>query len=403
MIVGANTAFPKVAAIFAATPLETLKAWQAFHVVDSASPYLSDRFVQARFAFRNKTLGGQPEIQPRWKRGVGFVNGALGEAVGRMYVAQYFTPEAKAKMDALVGNVKAALGARIQRVDWMSPETKAKALEKLSKFTVKIGYPVKWRDYSALTLTDEDLYGDAERGEAFEWERQVKRLDQPVDKLEWDMTPQTVNAYYNPSNNEIVFPAAILQPPFFDPDADPAINYGGIGGVIGHEMTHGFDDQGRKADGDGALHDWWTPEDAAKFDAQADAARRPVRPVRAGAGNPCEGRADHGREHRRPWRGAAGAGRLSRLAARPAGAGDRRPDRRSAGVPGLGPGLAGEGAGRPGQGAGHLRPALAGAFPGQWRDPQCRRLVRRLRRQAGRSAVRRAGPAREDLVGKDDR
>jgi putative endopeptidase len=239
-------------------------------VVDSASNYLSDRFVQARFAFRNKTLGGQPEIQPRWKRGVGFVNGALGEAVGRMYVAQYFTPEAKAKMDALVGNVKAALGARIQRVDWMSPETKAKALEKLAKFTVKIGYPVKWRDYSALTLTDEDLYGDAERAGAFEWMRKVHRINDPVDKTEWDMTPQTVNAYYNPSNNEIVFPAAILSPPFFDPDADAAINYGGIGAVIGHEMTHGFDDEGRKYDGAGRLSNWWTPEDAVKFQARAD-------------------------------------------------------------------------------------------------------------------------------------
>jgi putative endopeptidase len=165
--------------------------------------------------------------------------------------------------------VKAALGARIERVDWMSPATKAKALEKLSKFTVKIGYPVKWRDYSALTLTEDDLYGDAERTAAFDWRRKVKRLNEPVDKAEWDMTPQTVNAYYNPQNNEIVFPAAILQPPFFDPDADPAINYGGIGGVIGHEMTHGFDDQGRHSDGDGALTDWWTPQDAAKFDAQA--------------------------------------------------------------------------------------------------------------------------------------
>jgi putative endopeptidase len=269
VILAANTAFPKVAAIFAATPLPALKAWQAFHLVDSASPYLSGPFVQARFAFRNKTLAGQPEIQPRWKRGVGFVNGTLGEAVGRMYVAEYFTPEAKAKMDALVGNVKAALGARIRRLDWMGPETKAKALEKLAKFTVKIGYPVKWRDYSSLTLTDDDLYGDAKRAGGFEWARKVRRLNDPVDKLEWDMTPQTVNAYYNPSNNEIVFPAAILQPPFFDADADPAINYGGIGGVIGHEMTHGFDDQGRKADGDGALHDWWTAEDATKFEAQA--------------------------------------------------------------------------------------------------------------------------------------
>lgn len=269
IIVGDNTAFPKVAAIFTGTPLETLKAWQAFHVVDAASPYLSDRFVQARFAFRNQALSGQPELAPRWKRGVRFVNGAMGEAVGRMYVARYFTPEAKAKIDALVGNVRDALAARIERVSWMSPETKAKAEAKLAQLTVKVGYPAKWRDYSALTMTDDDLYGDAERSQAFEWERQVHRLDQPVDKLEWGMTPQTVNAYYNPVNNEIVFPAAILQPPMFDPDADPAINYGGIGGIIGHELTHGYDDQGRKYDGKGRLTDWWTAEDASRFEAEA--------------------------------------------------------------------------------------------------------------------------------------
>jgi putative endopeptidase len=268
VVIQSNTAFPKVSAIFQATPVDTLKAWQAFHLVDNAAPYLSDRFVQARFQFRNKTLRGQPEIQPRWKRAVGFVNGGLGEAVGRLYVAQYFTPEAKAKMDVLVGDLKTALAARIQRVSWMSPQTKTRALEKLAKFTVKIGYPAKWRDYGALVVTPDDLYGDAQRMGAFEWARRVKRLNDAVDKLEWDMTPQTVNAYYNPTNNEVVFPAAILQPPFFDPNADPAINYGGIGAVIGHEMTHGFDDQGRKSDGDGALSDWWTPEDAAKFTAQ---------------------------------------------------------------------------------------------------------------------------------------
>jgi putative endopeptidase len=270
IVLNANTAFPKFTAIYAATPVETLKAWQAFHLVDSAAPYLSDRFVQARFAFRNHDLAGQPEIQPRWKRGVGFVNRALGEAVGRLYVAQYFTPDAKAKMDALVGHLKEALSARLERVDWMSPETRAKAVEKLSKFTVKVGYPAEWRDYSALTVRPDDLYGDAERAAIFEWERHVKRMNGPVDKLEWGMTPQTVNAYYNASNNEIVFPAAILSPPFFDPGADPAINYGGIGAVIGHEMTHGFDDEGRKFDGEGRLADWWTAEDAPKFQARTD-------------------------------------------------------------------------------------------------------------------------------------
>ena len=269
VVLASNTAFPKIAKIFAATPLDTLKAWQAFHVVDGAAPYLSDRFVQASFAFRGQTLSGQPQIRPRWKRGVSFVQGALGEAVGRLYVAQYFTPQAKAQMDALVGDLKTALKGRIERLTWMEPATKQKALEKLAKFTVKIGYPVKWRDYGPLTVTDDDLYGDAERSDTYEWARQVRRLNDPVDKLEWDMTPQTVNAYYNPTNNEIVFPAAILQPPFFDPTADSAVNFGGIGAVIGHEMTHGFDDQGRKSDGDGALSDWWSATDAKKFEAQA--------------------------------------------------------------------------------------------------------------------------------------
>ncbi|HEX4198785.1 MAG TPA: M13-type metalloendopeptidase [Caulobacteraceae bacterium] len=270
IVLESNTAFPKAAAIYAATPVETLKAWQAFHLVDAAAPYLPDRFVEDRFNFRNHVLAGQPEIQPRWKRGVGFIDRTLGEAVGRLYVARYFTPDAKAKMDALVGNLKAALNARLDQVDWMSAETKSRAQEKLARLSVKIGYPARWRDYSALSIRPDDLYGDAERAEAFDWERQVRRMAGPVDKLEWAMTPQTVNAYYNPSNNEIVFPAAILSPPFFDPAADPAINYGGIGAVIGHEMTHGFDDQGRKFDGDGRLADWWSAGDASKFQVRAD-------------------------------------------------------------------------------------------------------------------------------------
>jgi putative endopeptidase len=239
-------------------------------VADDAAPLLSRPFVDAHYDFRNKELGGQPEQQPRWKRAVAFTNGAIGESVGRVYVARYFPPESKAKMDALVGDIQTALRARIQKLDWMGPETRAKALEKLSKFTVKIGYPATWRDYSKLVLKPDDLYGNASRAAAFDWRRKVVRLNGPVDKSEWGMTPQTVNAYYNASNNEIVFPAAILAPPFFDPNADPAINYGGIGGVIGHETSHGFDDQGRKSDGDGVLRDWWTAQDAAKFKAQTD-------------------------------------------------------------------------------------------------------------------------------------
>jgi len=268
IVVTTNTSFPKFATTYAETPVDTLKAWQAFHVADGAAPYLSKRFVDASFEFRNKTLGGQPEQRARWKRAVAFVDRTIGESVGRIYVARYFPPEAKAKMDALVADIQTALKARIERLDWMGADTRARALEKLSKFTVKIGYPAKWRDYGPLTLSKIDLYGNATRAAAYEWHRDVARLDKPVDKTEWGMTPQTVNAYYSATNNEIVFPAAILQPPFFDPDADPAINYGGIGGVIGHEISHGFDDQGRKSDGEGALHDWWTADDAAKFTAQ---------------------------------------------------------------------------------------------------------------------------------------
>jgi putative endopeptidase len=270
VIVNQNTAVPKMAKIFAETPVETLKAWQAFHGVDGAAPLLSSRFVNARFEFRDKVLNGQPQQKPRWKRAVALTEGAMGEALGRQYVAAYFPPESKAKMEALVGDLRTALKGRIEKLEWMSPETKAKALEKLAKFGVKIGYPNKWRDYSGLQVVDGDLYGNANRSGAFEWAYDVAKLGKPVDKDEWGMTPQTVNAYYTSTRNEIVFPAAILQPPFFDPDADPAVNYGGIGGVIGHEIGHGFDDQGSKSDGDGVLRDWWTAEDAAKFKVQTE-------------------------------------------------------------------------------------------------------------------------------------
>jgi putative endopeptidase len=264
-----NTAIPKIAAIFAKTPIDTLKAWQAFNIADQAAPYLSTPFVQAHFEFREKTLQGQPALKARWKRGVALVDGQMGQALGKLYVAAYFPAESKAKMLSLVGDIRTAMHARIEKLDWMSPETKAKALEKLAKFTVKIGYPDKWRDYAGLVIKDDDLYGNVERAVAFDWNYRIGRLDQPVDRSEWEMSPPTVNAYYQPTKNEIVFPAAILQPPFFDPNGDPAVNYGGIGGVIGHELTHGFDDQGRKSDGDGRLTDWWTAQDAARFDAEA--------------------------------------------------------------------------------------------------------------------------------------
>lgn len=266
LIVRQDTALPKIAAIYAETPIEVIQAWQAFHTTDQAAPRLSNRFADAQWEFRSRDLSGQPMQRPRDKRGVSFAEGMLGEAIGRQYVAEYFPAESKAKMEELVANLRTALGNRIRNYDWMSPATQAAAAEKLEKFTVKIGYPNKWRDYSALEIRPDDLFGNAERAGVFRWNYQLNRLNDPVDKTEWGMTPQTVNAYYNSTNNEIVFPAAILQPPFFDPDADPAVNYGGIGGVIGHEIGHGFDDQGSKSDGDGVLRSWWTAEDRANFD-----------------------------------------------------------------------------------------------------------------------------------------
>jgi putative endopeptidase len=268
-VVRQNTAFPKIAAIFAETPVDTLKAWEAFHITDDAAPLLSKRFADAEWEFRSKFLNGVTEQRPRWKRAVGAAENAMGEAIGRTYVSMYFPPESKAAAEQLVVNLRAAMKARIQNLAWMGADTKAKALEKLSHFGVKIGYPAKWRDYSGLQVVEGDLAGNAERVAKFDWDFNVNRIGKPIDRGEWGMTPQTINAYYTPVKNEIVFPAAILQPPFFDPKADPAVNYGGIGAVIGHEITHGFDDQGRKSDGTGMLRDWWTADDAAKFEAQA--------------------------------------------------------------------------------------------------------------------------------------
>ena len=270
IVVGDNTAFPKKAAVFGETPLETLKAWMAFGIVNASAPYLSKALVDAHFGFNAKVLSGQPEQRARWKRAVAMTDGALGEAVGEIYVARYFPAESKRKMLELVGNIKTVLGESINRLDWMGDATKKAAQEKLARFSVKIGYPDKFRDYSALTVKADDLYGNVVRSIEFEWKRHLDRLDKPVDRTEWGMPPQKVNAYYNATFNEIVFPAAILQPPFFDPQADPAVNYGGIGGVIAHEISHGFDDQGRKSNGEGILKDWWTAEDAAKFNARAD-------------------------------------------------------------------------------------------------------------------------------------
>jgi len=268
VILGEKTAIQQIAQIYADTPLETLKAWETFQVVDGAAPYLSKRFVDSQFAFQ-KLLSGVEVIRPRWKRGVSLVDGSLGEALGREYARIYFPASSKAKMQDLVANLKTAMAGRIQAASWMAPATKTEALLKLSKMDVQVGYPDKWRDYSSLVIDPADLYGDVERSAAFEWAYQLVDLDKAVDHKKWSMTPQTVNAYNGFEENKIVFPAAILQPPFFDPTADAAVNYGAIGAVIGHEITHGFDDQGRKIDDTGALRDWWTADDAARFQVQA--------------------------------------------------------------------------------------------------------------------------------------
>jgi putative endopeptidase len=268
IIVTDNTAVRDVAKIYAATPLDTLKLWQKFHITDQASPYLSKRFVDSRFNF-TKTLSGVTELRPRWKRGLVLVDGSLGELVGEGYVNSYFPASSKAMMTDLVANLKVAMADRIKANDWMAPPTKAAAIDKLSRMQVMVGYPDKWRDYSALSLSADDLYGNVQRSGAFEYTYQLGDLGKPVDHKKWGMTPQTVNAYNSGLQNKIVFPAGILQAPYFDPKADAAVNYGAIGSIIGHEISHGFDDQGRKIDATGTLKDWWTPADAQRFESQA--------------------------------------------------------------------------------------------------------------------------------------
>jgi putative endopeptidase len=251
--------------------LPAWRDWLAWQVIRSSAAYLSKDFVDANFDFYGRTLSGTPELRERWKRGVSFVEGAMGEAVGRIYVERHFPPAAKEAMDELVANLVEAYRQSITGLDWMGEETRAKALDKLEKFTPKIGYPVKWRDYSTLVVDADDLIANVRATAEFEFQRQLGKIGDPIDRDEWFMTPQTINAYYNPGFNEIVFPAAILQFPFFDAERDAAANYGAIGAVIGHEIGHGFDDQGSRFDGDGRLIDWWTEADRAAFEERTKA------------------------------------------------------------------------------------------------------------------------------------
>jgi predicted metalloendopeptidase len=265
VIVSQPTYFTSLGKVMKRTPLRVWKAYFKWRVLSASAPYLSKAFVEERFAFTGGVLRGVPENEPRWKRGITLLDGGMGEALGKLYVAKYFPPQNKARMQTLVQNLLEAYRRDIDTLDWMSADTKAGAQAKLAKMLPKIGYPDRWRDYGALKISRDDLLGNVVRANAFEYRRNLAKLGKPVDHGEWGMHPQTVNASYNATRNEITFPAAILQPPFFDAAADDAVNYGGIGGAIGHEMSHGFDDRGSQFDADGNLHDWFTKADHDKF------------------------------------------------------------------------------------------------------------------------------------------
>ncbi|WP_211241391.1 M13 family metallopeptidase [Pseudonocardia spinosispora] len=271
LVIDQPSYFTALNGLLSSVPLDTWKQYLKWHLLEDYAPCLSDDFVTTSFDFTGKVLGGKEQNQERWRRGVAAVNSVLGEAIGKLYVAKYFAPETKQRAEALVGNLLDAYRDSIDKLDWMTPATKVAAKEKLSKLTVKIGYPDRWRDYSSLVIKRDDLVGNLHRAREFDHQYAIDKLGKPIDREEWDMTPQTVNAYYSPSMNEIVFPAAILQPPYFDAKADDAVNYGGIGATIGHEISHAFDDQGSKYDASGNLRDWWTPADGQAFAAKTGA------------------------------------------------------------------------------------------------------------------------------------
>ncbi|MGI9329942.1 MAG: M13 family metallopeptidase [Gammaproteobacteria bacterium] len=269
LVIAQTDYFQALGTLLQETSMKDWRTYLRFKLLKAHARYLSEPFVEEDFDFQRRILRGQKEIKPRWKRGIRLLNGAIGELIGKEYVARHFPPESKARVQELVENLRLAFGASIDELEWMSEATRQEARDKLEKFSYKIGYPDIWRDYTALEIRPDDLAGNVRRARKFEHDRQLAKLGKPVDRSEWGMTPQTVNAYYRPTWNEIVFPAAILQAPFFDPTADNALNYGAIGAVIGHEFSHGFDDQGRKFDGTGRLRDWWTEEDAAEYESRA--------------------------------------------------------------------------------------------------------------------------------------
>ena len=387
-----------VDAMFDAQSVAAWKEYLTFGLIAAFADDLSAPFAETQFEFTGKVIGGRQEMQPRWKRGVSAVEEALGEPIGRLYIARHFKPEAKARMDALIRNLLAAFKVGIDELEWMSPETKVQAQAKLAKYTLKIAYPDQWRDYSTLDVKPDDLVGNVLRFRQFQTADTWSRLGKPVERWRWGFTPQTVNASYSPVNNEITFPAGILQPPFFDMGADDAINYGAIGAVIGHEISHGFDDQGRKSDGDGNLRDWWTAEDARKFEERATKLGAQYQIVCAAARHEDQRAPDDGREHRRFERDRGGLPGVPDVAARQARAGHRRLHRRPALLPRLRADLALQVARRGAtQSAAHRRP-LARDVPRVRAADQHRRVLHGLQSEAGRQAVSPAGRAREDLV-----
>ena len=387
------------AAAWSGEALDDWKSWARWRLIHARAFLLTDELIAEDFAFYGRTLSGTEQIRDRWKRAVSVVENLMGDAVGKLYVERHFPPQAKERMDELVANLREAYRVSISDLDWMTPQTRERALAKLDKFTAKIGYPKTWRDYSALVITREDLYGNFRRGYAVNYDRELAKLGNPVDRDEWFMTPQTVNAYYNPGMNEIVFPAAILQPPFFDAEADDAANYGGIGAVIGHEIGHGFDDQGAKYDGDGNLVDWWTDDDRTEFGTRTKALIEQYDGYSPrGTGRPSRERGVHRRrEHRRSGRPVDRTAGLPAVTGRRTRAGDRRADRCAAGVLRLGAGVAHQVPRRRGHPAPRGGPALAAGVPVQWRHPQYRRVLRRLRRHRVRRAVPRPAAAGADL------
>ncbi len=369
VIVEQLSAFPKIAQIFAATPVPVWRDYLAVHYLDDQAAYLPKTFDDASFAFFGTVISGSSQQLPRATRALYFLEGRMGFALGKLYVDKYFPPEAQAKIVALVNNLIKTYDADIRTLTWMTPATRDKALEKLHHMSVQIGYPAHWRDYSSYVVRRGDLLGNVERGYVFSWRRKLVRLDKPVDRTEWPYGPETVNAANNFLANALLFPAAFLQPPYFDPNADAAVNYGAIGVVIGHEISHSFDDQGSKFGLDGSLDNWWNSGRPRGLRGEGEDAWGAVRCLRAAARFARQRGADHGREHRGQRRRSDRPEGISLVAWRQAGAGARRLHWRSALLFGVGAGLSHQGAGRRGASADSLRRPHARQIPGDRHHP----------------------------------